>query len=159
MAASLHPPERFRRVSSIRYAHLRGTNLRRRRAPQLYCIDTRSSIDATGKRWVPSLRLRVAAVPGAPRQEHGHLLGYCTLLRHFHPKVHSKAQASRMRLRAQSQHGFTPMTCRRKLQPSVECPCSVSFLSASRKFVIPPVTASSRRNARSSLPYIGTSSP
>jgi len=38
------------------------------------------------------------------------------------------------------------MTCRGKLQPSVESPRSVSLLSASRKFVIPPATASSRRN-------------
>ena len=38
------------------------------------------------------------------------------------------------------------MTCREKLQPSVESPRSVSLLSASQKFVIPPATASSRRN-------------
>src|SRR5262245_27266045 len=39
-----------------------------------------------------------------------------------------------------------PMTCHEKLQPSVVSPRSVSLLSASRKFVIPPVTGSSRRN-------------
>src|SRR5262249_53146975 len=37
-------------MSRIRYAILRTPNLPRRQIAQLYCIDTRSSIDAMGKR-------------------------------------------------------------------------------------------------------------
>src|SRR5215831_10009282 len=98
MAASLHPPARVqaRELDSVRT--LRTTNLPYLRTPQLYCIDTRSSIEATGTPNYDALttsehrghRSRLAA------EKLAHLLGYCALLLHFHPK----AQASRMGLGA-----------------------------------------------------------